>query len=393
MKLGNTYVARCFLSVVLLLGLALPASAAEPTFVELFKAGQGGYAIYRIPGLIVTRQGTLIAYCEARKTHSDWGEIDLLLRRSTDGGKTWSTPHKFSELPPDIKRNPAAVAKKIGRADKFTINNPVAIAGRDGVVHMLYCVEYARCFYLRSKDDGQTFSKPVEITAALEKLQSAYAWRVLATGPGYAIETTAGRLVVPVWLSPGTSGNAHHPSAVTTIYSDDQGSTWHAGEVVVANSETYRDPNETAIVELPDGRVMLNIRNESPDQRRLISVSADGATKWSKPTFDETLVEPICMASLVRIDDQHLVFANPANLLVKGQPGQPGKGRDRINLTLRLSSDAGQTWSHRRVLDPGASAYSDLAAGPDGAIYCLYEQGGYASLVLAKLDLAWLKGE
>lgn len=383
----------CCASLVALLAWAMSASAAEPKFVDLFKAGEGGYAQYRIPGIISTKPGTLLAYCEARKTKSDWGEIDLLIRRSTDGGETWSKPQKLAELPSDVQRNPAALAKKIGQPDKFTMNNPVAIADRDGTVHMLYCVEYARCFYMRSTDDGETFSTPVEITATLDKLQSDYAWKVLATGPGHGVQTAKGRLIVPVWISPATGGNAHHPSAVTTIYSDDSGKTWEAGEIVCRNSDKVRDPNETSIAELSDGRVMLNMRSESLPNRRLVSLSFDGATKWSEPTFDDALIEPICMASMVRLAGKQLVFANPANLLTKGQEGQPGKARDRINLTIRLSQDDGGSWPVARVLDPGPSAYCDLAVLPSGQICCFYERGGYATLTLATFDRQWLEGK
>ena len=97
-----------------------------------------------------------------------------------------------------------------------------------GVVHLLTCVEYCRCFYQRSDDDGATFSKPVEITKAFEGFRPSYSWQVLATGPGHGVQLKSGRLVVPVWLSTGTIGNGHRPSVCATIYSDDDGATWKA---------------------------------------------------------------------------------------------------------------------------------------------------------------------
>lgn len=392
---------RCWLPLMLLLGCLSVAQAETPPQVvrlDLFTSGEGGYAMYRIPGIIVTSKGTLLAYCEARKTaRSDWGQIDLLSRRSTDGGKTWSPPQAIGTLPMDVTKNEVALAQKLGTPGEFTMNNPVAIADTGDVVHFLYCVEYARCFYMRSTDDGATFSEPVEITKTFEAFRDAYNWKVLATGPGHGIRVTkTGRLIVPVWLSTGTGGHAHRPSAVATIYSDDAGKSWQAGEIITQHGEQVKNPSETVIAELSDGRVMVNIRSEAKENRRLVSISSDGATKWSAPKFDAALAEPICMGSLVRLPgDKLLVFANPDNLLSGSKPGAPGKGRDRKNLTIKMSDDDGQTWRWSRVLEPGNSAYSDLAAGPDGAIYCFYENGAgkrqYAALTLATFSATWIQ--
>ena len=109
------------------------------------------------------------------------------------------------------------------------------IADRDGTVHMLFCLEYMRCFYQRSTDEGETWSTPVEITGAFDTFRAAYPWKVLATGPGHGIQLSGGRLLVPVWLSTGTGGHAHRPSAVSVIISDDHGKTWQRGEIVVKN--------------------------------------------------------------------------------------------------------------------------------------------------------------
>ena len=146
-------------------------AAAEPYLEKtvLFERDSGGYMLYRIPGIVVTRKGTILAYAEARKSdRSDWHASDIVLRRSTDGGRTWSVPTVIGAMPEVFPKNPAAVAKKLGLGPGagVTYNNPVAIADRNGAVHFLFCVEYMRAFYMRSDDDGQTFSKPVEITAA-----------------------------------------------------------------------------------------------------------------------------------------------------------------------------------------------------------------------------------
>src|SRR5262249_27324732 len=159
--------------------------------------------------------------------------------------------------------------------------------------HFLYCLEYERCFYLRSEDDGQKFSPAVEITSAFEQFRAEYDWKVLATGPGHGVQLRSGRLVVPIWLSLGTGGHAHRPSAVSTIYSDDSGQSWQRGAIVASHDRPLVNPSESTIAELADGRVMLNIRSESPEHRRATAISPNGATDWSVAKFDEQLVEPI----------------------------------------------------------------------------------------------------
>ncbi len=142
-------------------------------------------------------------------------------------------------MPGPKTKNPFALQVKGVNASDVTYNNPVLIADRDGTVHMLFCLEYMRCFYQRSTDDGESWSAPVEITDTFEAFHSAYPWKVLATGPDHGIQLKSGRLVVPVWLSTGTGGNAHRPSVTATIYSDDQGKTWQAGEIAVPCTEEW----------------------------------------------------------------------------------------------------------------------------------------------------------
>jgi sialidase-1 len=210
--------------------------------------------------------------------------------------------------------------------------------------------------------------------------------------------------VVPVWLSTGTGGNAHRPSAVATIFSDDSGKTWQRGDIVAGETDPLTNPNETVVAQLADGRVMLNMRSESKEHRRAVSISPDGATHWSRPVFDEQLKEPICMASLCRLSDQktsdrnRLLFANPDNPDGAGKNESPGRMHYRKNLTVKLSYDEGQTWPVARVLEPGTSGYSDLAVGPHGTIYCFFERGSTTgrdqfsthALTLARFNLEWL---
>ncbi len=365
--------------------------ASEPILErsEVFPAGLNGIALYRIPGMVVTTKGTVLAYCEARKdSRSDWGEIEVHLRRSTDGGKTWAPPQHIAHLAGRIEGNPR---KATGGEKEQTVNNPVAIVDRvTGAIEFLYCVNYARCFSMRSLDGGVTWSEPQEITSAFEPFLAKYPWKVIATGPGHGIQLASGRLVVPIWLAYGKTGD-HAPSATATIYSDDHGKSWHAGEIAVPNEGDYGNPNETMITTLSDGRVMLVTRSVSESNRKLVTTSRDGASDWSQPVFHEQLWEPICMASIVAHPSQSgtLIFSNPHMLGLdkSGKEIPAGRGK-RKNLSIKLSRDDGKTWPINRTLEPGLSAYSDLAVLEDGTVLCLFE--GDSTITCARFNLDWL---
>ena len=395
------------LSVVPLFCLSLPAA---PHFERqnLFEEKTAGFVSYRIPGLVVTAKGTVLAYCEARKNSgADWGEIEIHLRRSTDGGRTFSPATQIAHRGPRLARHPVALAHKSGRPDEQTVNNPVAIAARDGTVHFVYCVEYQRAFYLRSSDDGLTWSAPVEITAAFTPLRPAWDWKTIATGPGHGIELRTGRLVVPIWAALARS-SPHGEGVAATLYSDDAGRTWHAGAIAVPNDATTPGPSECIVAELSDGRVLLHARTRAAPNRKVVVTSPDGATAWSKPAFAAALLEPVCMSSLLAYPQSpdgrtRLLFSNPDT--VDPEPNRPaakpGDRRARRNLTVKLSLDDGATWPIARTIEPGPSAYSDLAVLPDGTILCLFESGRgpaepgkrpwpYAFITLARFNLDWL---
>jgi sialidase-1 len=381
-------------------GLLALALAAEPVKKqELFRSGADGYALYRIPGIVVSKKGTLLAYAEARKSlRGDWGAIDIVLRRSTDQGASWSPMRVIAHVEGPKPKNPVALAQNLASPADVTYNNPVAIADqKTGAIHFLFCLEYMRAFYMRSDDDGQSFSKPIEITSSFDAFRPEYAWKVLATGPGHGIQLRNGRLLVPVWLSLGTGGHAHRPSVTSTIVSDDNGKSWKRGAIAVPDTPEFVFPNETTAAQLSDGRVLLNVRSESTSHRRAIVTSADGASNWSEPRFDSALLEPICFGTLVSLGGKRLAFANPDTLDKTGGTAVAGKSRDRKNLTVQFSNDDGQTWKAKLVIEPGWSGYSDLAYGRDQTIYLFYENGaqGGNAFQTASLQLArfrWPKG-
>ena len=375
---------------------------------RLFQARTGGYWNYRIPGLVVTPSGAVLAYCEARKGKGgDWDDIDILMRRSLDGGQTWEQARCI-----------------VGHADyrRGPINNFICIPNRDTAhVHALFCNDYARAFHMASADDGVTWTPAVEITSVFERFRPEYDWQVLAIGPGHSIQLDSGRLLAPVWLSTGAGSEfgeghrGHRPNRAAVIFSDDHGQMWHRGDIV---PDTFPNTNETEAVQLADGRVLLNMRNcddgqDYPDdeRRRAITVSTDGAYGWHTPYRDPALLEPVCFASIRRHsrcppDERNVVlFSNPDTV----EKTLAIWACDRKNLTVKTSFDECRTWAASRVIEPGPSGFSDLAVlsarsecasgapgGSDKTILCLYECGmidhmaDTASLTLATFNLEWL---
>ena len=376
----------------LLLTLIASIASAEPLLekVDVFPANMNGIARYRIPGIVVTPKGTVLAYSEARRnSSSDWGEIEIHLRRSTDGGKTWEAGRHIAHHGTRKEGNPHK--KKDGGEKEQTVNNPVAIVDRDtGAIEFLYCINYARCYAMRSTDDGLTWSTPVDVTATFEPFRKHYDWKVIATGPGHGIQLKSGRLVVPIWLAYGKEGD-HAPSAAATIYSDDHGKTWIAGDLAVPNEGEFGNPNETMLAELSDGRVMLVTRSVSKPNRKIITLSPNGAKGWSKPTFHDQLWEPICMASITAHPSQSgtLVYSNPHTLKLNadGKETPAGRGK-RENISIKLSRDDGKTWPVSKTLDAGPSAYSDLAVLTDGTVLCLWETKN--DIQCARFNLEWI---
>jgi len=159
-----------FAAILLSLSMQATAVAAGSAVekIDLFIANEEGYKLYRIPGIVVTKRGTVLTYCEARKSDSgDWGPIDVLMRRSTDGGRTWAPRRMLVKVEGDLPINPVAAAQKLDRPGDNTVNNPVAIVDQEtGAVHFLYCLEYMRCFYERGSTDGANIYRTGRLTVA-----------------------------------------------------------------------------------------------------------------------------------------------------------------------------------------------------------------------------------
>ena len=318
------------------------------------------YSNYRIPGLCVSSQGTLLAYCEARRTSGDWAHMDILLFRSTDGGSSFSAPLVMASGTPACP----------------TVNNPVCIAEPDGRLHFLYCKNYAveggGVFHRISEDDGLSWSDPIGITDSTRPDIR----NVFATGPGHGICTPSGRLLVPVWLVLKESGapiREHAPSVVSTLYSDDHGATWALGELLPA-TPTVPSPSEAQAVCLPDGSVYLNVRTAGVGCRAS-AWSPDGASGWTPLACDRALIDPTCFGSAVALPDGSVLCVHCADTA------------DRTRLIVQRSYDGGRSWAQSYLIEPGGAGYADIAALPDGTVVVLYERAWGSSDVLVSFHL------
>lgn len=366
-------------SLLLFISSAL-VSAQQIQQTPVFISGEDGYNTYRIPSLLVTKQGTLLAFCEGRKgSRSDSGDIDLLVKRSEDNGNSWSKSMVVWDDGKNTCGNPCPVVdQSSGKIFLLMTHN----LGHDHESEIVAGTsEGTRTVWISSSsDDGMTWSSPKNITASTKK----DTWSWYATGPGVGIQMNhspyKGRMVIPCDHKTLGSEIGYYSHV---IYSDDHGVTWELGEA------TEDGVNECQVIERTDGKLLLNMRRSRHNQatQRAISISEDGGDSWSPLRYDEALIEPRCQASLIRYVDSTnsgmpwVLFSNPA-------------ANSRNRMTVRLSKDDGKTWDGSLLLHKGPSAYSCLAALADGSVGCLYEMGlksAYETITFAKFEIVELQ--
>jgi sialidase-1 len=354
-----------------------PPSEAAPaletvTKTIVFEKGEAGYHGFRIPALLVTPQGTLLAFAEARKNNlGDSGDIDLVLKRSSDNGKTWSPLVVLWNDGENTCGNPCPVV------DESTGRIWLPLTWNHGKDHEKQIKaktgrDTRRVYMSYSDDDGQTWKPPYEVTKTTKRPE----WTWYATGPGNGIQLTRGphkgRLVIPCDHNVTLDGKVVRRSHA--IYSDDHGQTWQLSEPIGEKT------NECAVVELADGRLQMNMRSYHGKNRRAIAYSDDGGATWSEVTLDPALIEPVCQASLIRVafpqgnQRGQILFSNPAS-------------KKRDTMTVRLSDDEGQTWASARLVTPGSAAYSSLALLKNDQAGLLYERDRYQKIEFVAFGL------
>ncbi|NEE02823.1 sialidase family protein [Phytoactinopolyspora halotolerans] len=384
----------------------LPAAAAPASHSERLLFDGGGserlngitYHSFRIPCLVRTRQDTLIAFVEGRaSSNRDWGNINLLYKRSTDNGATWSGLREVVGVGQGTWGNPTAVAdRQTGTVWLFMSWNPAGYSqnGHDGTTRIT-AWEHRKVYVSRSTDDGVTWSAPEDVTEALKPRTrgNGQTWAWDAMGPGAGIQTRGGRLVIP----------ALHRH----LYSDDRGETWKVQRITDVSTGAYQEgTSEGAVVELLDGRLMRNDRAVGSvwetAKRRWVATGTieDGFSTYAP---DATLLDPRAQGSILRYNSDspaRIMFLNSASTVT------------RTKMRVRISYDEGRTWPISRPLSdaplpswPGLGTgnwaeggYSSMAKTADyhvGALVELNENTGssassHRSIVFRKFNLPWI---
>jgi len=342
---------------------------------DIYTSGMDGYHTFRIPAVVVSTKGTVLAFCEGRKKGlSDAGDIDLVLKRSFDNGEIWQSIQIICDDGTNTCGNPCPVVDRETGTIWLLSTHNLGI-DHEGKIWDGTSKGTRTVWVMKSDDDGLSWSEPQDITASTK--QSNWTW--YATGPGVGIQLKSGRLVIPCDHGVAVSRDYHSH----VIYSDDHGKPWKLGGTV-----PDRTTSECQVVERVDGSLLINIRNYPAKTRcRTIATSRDSGLTWSETSLDHTLVGPGCQASLLRFTDElhqdknRLLFSNPAD------------SKERIRMTVRLSYDEGETWQASRLIHEGPSSYSCLAVLPDMTIACIYEGGEKhrrEKIAFARFNLEWL---
>jgi len=363
------------------------ATAEKPLFetTDVFVGGQDGVHTYRIPCLVTTNAGTLLAVCDARYPNENDppNNIDQVVKRSTDQGRTWSRMQTIIDFPGmEAAGDPSVlVDRRTGRVWVFYAYCPEGIGSENSEPG--YTGKTIQNHAVYSDDDGVTWSKPVDITTQTKPKE----WRTTWSAPGRGMQTRDGALVVPFnGLEKDNVWTSH------VIVSRDQGRSWSLSPA--AGHQT----SESQVVELNDGSWMLNMRNQFAEYKtgaRQTAVTKDSGRTWSKQRTDPALVEPSCQASIVRYTSKldgymkdRILFSNPGR----------DKVDDRWDMTVRMSYDEGRTWPVSKLVYHNRASYSCLTVLSDGTIGLLFEKGEKQSgnrryverLTFARFNLEWL---
>lgn len=364
------------------------SSSAQYKTIPVFTSGTEGHKSYRIPAIISLPNGEILAFVEGRVHGAgDFGDINIVMKRSTDKGKTWSALQYVAEFDTLQCGNPAPV---VDVTDPAFPNGRIFLFYNTGNNHegeVRKGKGYKQVWYKTSTDGGRTWAEPTDITLQVHRLNYPQAdaaynfkedWRTYANTPGHAMQFQKGKYKGRIFVAANHSAGGPQKQAMDYdahgFYTDDHGKTFHLGA-----SLNVPGSNESTAAELSNDRLMMNSRNQKGDIRqRIVSISSDGGATWDTSYFDKSLPDPVCEASILiigkRKEKNILAFCNAAD----------EKRRD--NLTLRISFNDGLSWTKSFVLDKAENvkdnaAYSDIVKISGREVGVLYEKNNYAQIV------------
>jgi sialidase-1 len=380
------------LSLLLLLFSSNLQARQEP--IPVFVSGTNGYNSFRIPAIIILPNNELLAFCEGRvKSDNDFGDINIVMKRSADKGKTWSTLQTIVDNDSLQAGNPAPVvdlhdpAFPNGRIFLFynTGNNHEGEIRKGNGIREVW--------YKTSTDNGKTWSEATNISTSVHrpkqpKINQAYNfaedWRSYANTPGHAIQFLQGkyqgRIYVPANHSAGSPQLNSEDYDAHGFYTDDHGRSFHLSQSIQVPGS-----NESTVALISNNRLLLNARNQKGDiKARIIAISNDGGSHWDRTYFDRQLSDPICQGSILSIGNRKgktiLAFSNNADTI------------NRNNLTIRISFDEGKSWKKSFLIDTNPNsadqnndytAYSDLVKIDSSRVGILYEKKNYSTIEFA----------
>lgn len=324
----------------------------------VFSSPSDGFHTFRIPSLYKSRKGPLLAFCEGRQSQSDAAQNQIVLKRSFDDGKTWRPLQVIAKMGGSLN-NPCVVETTSGKLILHFQYYPAGTHEYDAVAGY-YGAKVVQAYQMESQDAGATWGKLKALTKEIKNSEAA----TLASGPGIGIQLQRGRqkgrLLMPY------NQRIDKRWSVYMAISDDQGKTWKRGRLVDQPDDV--NGNEVQVVELAEGAVLLNARNQASGGQRCVAISHDGGNTFSRIALDSRLVDPVCHGSIVRLSwpDPNgpgvLAFSNPMD------------DKSRRNGHIQLSFDEGRTWPQRFLIDPASFQYSCLCSLSEKMAGILYER-------------------
>ncbi len=314
---------------------------------DVFKKG-AEFPFFRIPSIIATPKGTLVAAAECRVTLNDWDTRAIAVKRSADGGRTWGD-----------------IGIIDSKDENIPVGNPTLIADGDRI-WMVWVTDYVNMYVSYSDDDGVTFSAKEKVEV-LESLRRYVDFTVATPGPGHGIAVPGGKLIVPFWLAYGGGEygkpRPHHPSVVSFVYRD--GTGWHAADGVI---DDLKDPSETSPV-INGGKLMFDIRNENPEKRRAVAWYEDGG--FTAAALDPCFPDPTCFGAVVGTESG-----------IIGVNCSSETSRRSLALT-RIGSDGFAVDRHQIIYDK--AGYADIAPASDGGVHVFFERDDFEALSVITL--------